>query len=178
MMARKHAKLRAVSMLVAGLTAASCGSPGVREGIADLDFFPDARSMVRHGTLVVIATPVGEPTPSKVLADGRNADYRQDFDVQQTLWGEPSESVTVVRFGPSSQDAADDAEGGAGALPQHRLILVLQPGGEAGTYSVVGHTQGALDFRTGEVQGSEFSELNGLNQEEFAAFVRSSQSRP
>lgn len=159
---------------VGGLGASALQAPAPAESglevATDVVIAADGRELVRSSSLIVVGTPVGEPS-AQVLESGDSADYFQSVAVESTLKGRSADSVTVVRNGLTTGVEAEADHQVAGPLAAGRQVFFLQPGGTPGSYAIVGHFQGDVDFSTGRVAGSDLPELNGKDQAQLSAFV-------
>lgn len=136
---------RVLVSLISSFLMFSCSSNGVTVRSADVEGFETARQAVQQATIVVIGTPREQAEILKVLPDGATADYKQEVVVDTVIFGPEVSSLFVVRAGPVGADS-QSGEFLEGPLDPTRQAFLLQPSGESGAYSVVGHSQGGHGF--------------------------------
>jgi hypothetical protein len=137
----------------------------------DTTSYEDFATLVAASDLIVVGHSDGQSTIRAVLADGVLADFEQSIAVREVVAGTADDTVTVIRLGsnPDSDSEAvpmDAGETAAGPIPQGDYLLFLQPSAAKGSWSVVGHDQGAMSISSDGSVSSVFPDVDGVAMEE------------
>lgn len=163
-------------IVIAGVRPFNAPAQSGQHYAVDTDGHENLESLVAASDLIATGSSDGSAKVRAILGDGLFADFEQQIAVSDAIKGSAAGEITLIRLGtnPDAETPADPYAIGeelAGPVPAGDFLLFLQRGGAAGTWSVVGHTQGLMRIDvTGQVT-SELPELDGLHASEAVGLI-------